>query len=208
MATSPFAAALVGNRHRATVEDLLETFLEWGYRWDTLDDALQEALHRFDAHLFTAAYARQHVENDERIERLQDFLIRTAVTSFLDSLDRFDGRLQKLVEERGAATLFHHVQRELVDTGADRDGVFEAAGACRMTAFGLEDLLKDTAEEEMPVEELVLRRDALVTRLLDLIDPDSMGFDAGGLALLWMASAVGLGGLDDASDTVTFARDD
>ncbi len=206
MATAAFARQLAPEPHHTTVQDLLETFLERGRRWDALPQAEREALHKFDAHLFASACARRFVDAPtaiERIERTQGFLVKTAVTALAESLDAVGEQVLELIETRGLQTVWHHVQRELVDAGADHVRLYEASGACRIAAFALEDLVMDTTVERT-AEQIVRERDVILERLLDLIDVDSLKFGAPALALLYVASVRGLGDLDDSTETESF----
>lgn len=201
-----FAQGLVPPRLEPRVAAVLDALMDQGTRWPGLDDPLREELHRFDAQHFTAAFARACGGEVATIERRQDFLVRTAVTSILFPLEAFEDRLLRLIETRGLKSLWHHLLRELVDAGAEQEPLFEASGACRVAAFALDDLAAEAAKEDLTPAEIVQAWNTIRSMLIQRSDPSQLEYGDEGLALLWVTSAIGLGGLNDTSTTEHYSE--
>ena len=200
--TGVFARDLIADAAGArAVTDLLNQLQRDATRWSHIQAPLGPEIDRFERQHIAAAFARLLGGNAHAVQVRQDFLVRTAVTSILFPLEAFEDRLLKLVEERGVRALFHHVVREFADDGADTQALFEAANACRLGAFDLEDMLRSAADHRVPIGEVVARRNRVVTRLWSRLDVEAVPFGWDGVALLWVTALVDLGGMNDTATT-------
>lgn len=199
---SGFVRGLVKSRAtRAVIAEFLEISEEQALPWEQLPGALGAELDRFERSQIACGLARVQGGRERAIERRQDFLERTAVTSILFPLEAFEDRLLHLIEQRGLTALSHHLVREFADAGADTEVLFETTGACRLAAFAIEDLLLATAEEPFTAAGLVEKRNEIVSHLWSQLNPTAVPFEWCGIALFWVTALAGLGGMADNNTT-------
>ncbi|MCB9679607.1 MAG: hypothetical protein H6737_31160 [Alphaproteobacteria bacterium] len=169
--------------------------------WDGLHQNLARAVRRFERLQIATAYARLHRTDDPALERSQDLLTRKTALELLEALGDTGVGIAKRLDGIDLHALPNVVLRALASEVSETDALFEASGACRIAATRLETAIREAGDGRQAPMEMFTAHLTATASILQGAWADGLPGGQAALALLWVASLVSLGDLENDSTT-------